>query len=326
MKIHLRFLFISIFFWISDVSGQSVVSLIAKADSTLTGQEIPVDIGIIDGSKPDSIAIFLVHYESFSNNTISTNSNNLRKSDFEISDYGRFTGNLNTIYLGNFNSGNKNEIKIKIWDEGKFILVPLINDQEEINYDSISTGKYSIIYVKPSVDPNDSIKALAPIKDIVREKKKPADYLAWYHILLISIIIAALLVFLFLKYRKKSEKKIFIEKPIEPELPYIVALKKLKDLENEKIWLKGQVKEFHEQLTFILREYLEKKYKFNALEQSTSEIICSIEKTVEDKNHSGTITDVLQIADLIKFAKARIDEDLNRKFLNKTIDLINILQ
>lgn len=324
MKIHLRYLFIAFFWWISEISGQSVVGLTTMTDTTLAGHDIPVLIKIKKDFKPDSIRIFLAHYDSFKQKTKDINASELRLADFEISDFGKWSGNIHTITLKNFPEVKENEIRIKVWDEGRFIIIPLINDDEKIKTDKNSISELPLIFIRSSIDPNDSIKALAPIKDIIREEKRFSDHFAWYHYALLFLILILIGVFMFFKYRKKT-KSDFQDIKV-PEPAYTEALEKLSVLKNEKIWLKGQVKEFHGQLTYILREYLEKKFEFGALEQSTTEIISAVELKLSEKNHLNTISDILQIADLIKFAKASIDEDLNEKFLNKTIDLVSILR
>lgn len=325
MKIHLRFLFISLFCWISGISGQSAVNLSTIIDTTAAGLEIPVKINILNDIRPDSIKIFIASYEAFKNIPGKIKISDLRSADFEIDDFGKWQGSVNTLIPG-YRTVSLNEIQIRLWDEGRFIIIPLINNQEEIKTDNNSVSEYPAIFIRPTMNPEDSIKALAPVKDIIREDKSLSDHLSWYHYALFIFILVLIGIFIFTKFRKRIKKDFEDLKVPVQKLPHTEALEKLAMLASEKIWLKGRVKEFHEQLTFILREYLEKKYGFNALEQSTSEIINSVELKISDKNQLITISDILQIADLIKFAKASIDEDLNESFLNKTIDLVNILQ
>ena len=125
--------------------------------------------------------------------------------------------------------------------------------------------------------------------------------------------------------------KIFIGKksPVQPSRKikksppaHIIALKKLSKLKAEKIWREGKVKEFQSQLTYILREYLENRYKIQALEQTTGEIVHSLQKIKLDNKDIDTIKNILQIADMVKFAKAKPEEDINERFLNETIDFV----
>jgi hypothetical protein len=325
MKIHLRFLFISLFCWISGISGQSAVNLSTIIDTTAAGLEIPVKINILNDIRPDSIKIFIASYEAFKNIPGKIKASDLRSADFEIDDFGKWQGSVNTLIPGD-RTVSLNEIQIRLWDEGRFIIIPLVNNQDEIETGGNSVSEFPVIFISPSINPNDSIKALAPIKDIIREEKNLSDHLSWYHYALLVYLLVLISIFIYTKFKKRIKTDFKdINVPVQ-KLPHIEALEKLALLKNEKIWLNGRVKEFHEQLTYILREYLEKKYEFNALEQSTYEIINSVELKISDKNQLITISDILQIADLIKFAKASIDEDLNEKFLNKSIDLVSILQ
>lgn len=65
------------------------------------------------------------------------------------------------------------------------------------------------------------------------------------------------------------------------------------------------MKEYHSELTYILREYLESRYGIQALEQTTSEILEQLREADFDKSHSVNLASLLQTADLVKFAKAQ---------------------
>ena len=104
-----------------------------------------------------------------------------------------------------------------------------------------------------------------------------------------------------------------------------MALAKLLTMKQEKIWLIGKTKEYHQQLTKVLKEYLENKYVFRALEMSSTEVIENLNNIIENKRHIDIIIDILHISDLIKFAKVDIEIDLNEVYLDKSIKLINEL-
>jgi hypothetical protein len=104
----------------------------------------------------------------------------------------------------------------------------------------------------------------------------------------------------------------------------IIALKQLIKLENAKIWQEGNVKEYHSQLSEIIRRYTENRFKFIALELTTDEILEELKSILSTEQLSNLRT-LLQRADLVKFAKRKpLDTDnfesmvLAKEFVNST--------
>lgn len=322
--------FISILFaflWAS-LSAQPIINVNIGMDTSTVGKEIEVILELPAEMSINSLKLVLIEKEVFDNISDSIiNTGDLEMGDFEISDFGDLSGENNTIFFQNINITDENKINIslRIWDHGTFYILSFPDNENEFYRADISAEHFPSIHILPSIDPDDPDETLAPIKDIIKQKKEFYDYIAWYHFLILIIPIIILL--LWLHKKLKTKKEIAIENEIrQPVIPYLDALKKLNELKSEKIWMKGMVKEFHQQLTFILREYLYRKYGFNALEQSTTEIRNTISIYINDKKHIDTISDILQISDLVKFAKAKVEEDLNEKFLDNTIELINTLK
>jgi hypothetical protein len=104
-------------------------------------------------------------------------------------------------------------------------------------------------------------------------------------------------------WRKKMRKPLFpvIRKPQLP--PWQTALESLNALETKKLWQNGRIKEFYTELTDVLRLYLENQHSIPAMEMISSDIIESLEKIDSLKNSKDRIWQILQLADLVKFAK-----------------------
>ena len=102
-------------------------------------------------------------------------------------------------------------------------------------------------------------------------------------------------------------------------------MKKLSKLRQEKLWLKDKDKEYQSQLTHTIREYLEKRYQIKALESTTGELKKALgDKVTTDQN--SELINILQIADLVKFAKAQTTDDLNEQFLDRADDFVRDTQ
>lgn len=123
-----------------------------------------------------------------------------------------------------------------------------------------------------------------------------------YWWVLLILLAAAIVTIYYFKYYIKGEVPSFIK--IKPEAPpHIIALKKLEEIKKEKIWSKGYFKEYHVNLTNVVREYLDKRFGVNAMEMTSSEIIDALEKHV-DEAELGKLKQIFLLADAVKFAKA----------------------
>lgn len=104
-------------------------------------------------------------------------------------------------------------------------------------------------------------------------------------------------------------------KPVHVVPPYEKAMAQLAKLQADKLWEKGQEKQFYTSLTDILREYLEGRFGINALEMTTPQIKRAVYATVPEKSASAMMNDILEMADYVKFAKMRpLPEDNMRSF------------
>lgn len=141
---------------------------------------------------------------------------------------------------------------------------------------------------------------LAPIKPIIEEALNFRDFLP-YIIGVLGVGLVSWLVYYFMN-RKKNE-----EVPALPEvkLPaHEIAFNKLDLLKQAKLWQKGQIKEYQSELTYIVREYLENRFHINALESTTYEVMQQLKKSDMQRTWKEKLRELLQAADLVKFAKA----------------------
>ncbi len=114
-----------------------------------------------------------------------------------------------------------------------------------------------------------------------------------------------LLIVLVLVLRKRKNAVTLAPVPVVPLSPHEWALRQLEVLQKQQMWQNGQVKGYHSALTHVVREYLEKRYGISALEQTTDEILAQLRRHGFDASLAQKLADVLQTADLVKFAKAQ---------------------
>jgi hypothetical protein len=153
-----------------------------------------------------------------------------------------------------------------------------------------------------------SIDTTQAIKDIKQPYSISYSWIDWIkdHKLLVSGIVIGLialciLIFFVLKSLKNKPPPV-VEEVIK--IPaHIIALEKLEKLKEEKRWQEGKLKSYYSSLTDIIREYIEHRFKIQAMEQTTDEILTSFRNVAIDKESQEKLRQLLLLGDLVKFAK-----------------------
>lgn len=211
---------------------------------------------------------------------------------------------------------------ISVFDTG-WVRIPALKVviREGNNLDTFVTNDIPV-QVK-SIEPDSS--GLAPIKDIERQPFSIGYYKKYLPHLLVALL---LLIGLYAWWRKRSKVVPLPEIIIPEPLPHEWALKALEELEAKRLWQSGEIKEHYSLLTAILREYLERRFNINALEQTSDEIIAQLRKQNLAKALLEDTEELLSVSDLIKFAKANPGIDIHaaaiervRSFVKETMQL-----
>jgi hypothetical protein len=159
------------------------------------------------------------------------------------------------------------------------------------------------------------------IKDVKSPITIPYD---WKWLLLwaaIALLIIAAGYFAYKKYKqKKSEQP--VEKIIIIIPPHEKALASLEKLDNEHLWQKGFIKDYHSRITEIIRNYFEERFDLPAMELTTTETIQHL-KSIKEKDIILDITyNFLSNADLVKFAKFQPLESVNEEMMKQAKEII----
>ena len=93
-------------------------------------------------------------------------------------------------------------------------------------------------------------------EEIAEKRKQLWIKIAW----IIGILLLLFLIYYLIKKYKKGESLITKRKIVVP--PHITALNKLQNLNKQKLWQKGELKEYYSELSLILREYTENRFNF----------------------------------------------------------------
>lgn len=163
--------------------------------------------------------------------------------------------------------------------------------------------------VIPTPSPNDVVD-MADIKDIQREPSRLMDYLMW--MLIGGGVVFLIVLYFWWQARKKRAGALSRMLALTPDQ---LALKQLDALAQKRLWQKGQVKAYYDELSFIVREYLEKAFHAPALESTTKEIVVYLAAAGWPEHLYRLMEEMLRQADLAKFAKTSPPETFHERAL-----------
>ena len=168
----------------------------------------------------------------------------------------------------------------------------------------------------------DSSLAITDIKDI---EKAPIWWWGIIRWILLGLLIAGLAVGGWYLWRWLESKRKPKEEEIAQELlrpADEVALEKLDEIKAAKIWKDGKVKEYQTDLTDVVREYIGRRFGVQSTEKTSDETLRAM-KPLIDKDLFGSLSKMLQLADLVKFAKWHTTPDENEMALTTAYDFVN---
>ena len=140
-------------------------------------------------------------------------------------------------------------------------------------------------------------------------------------ILLIGLGIGSYYLYVFIGKRKG----VIPEEPKEPARPAEeVALEKLDQIKEAKIWQSGQVKEYHTELTDVVREYIGARFDVRSSEKTSDETLRAMKPILSEKRDLfEQLRKMLSLADLVKFAKWTTTPDENEMALRTAYTFVH---
>ena len=154
--------------------------------------------------------------------------------------------------------------------------------------------------------------AIADIKPVYAP---PFDWPLFWLIVLITLGVVVLAVIGFFVYRYVKRHAAPSAEGAEPQdlrPAHEIALERLDVIKAEKLWQQNRAKEYHTQLTDVVRDYIARRFGICAVEQTSAEILAGIQPALSgQKTVYADLKTLLTTSDLVKFAKYKplVSED-----------------
>ena len=94
-----------------------------------------------------------------------------------------------------------------------------------------------------------------------------------------------------------------VEAPWEDPRPaHVIAFERIERLQGEDLFSQGEAKQYYFRLSEIVRDYMGRRFKFDALEMTTEQIRAALKDKQLDVEAAVAVREFLEETDLVKFA------------------------
>lgn len=191
----------------------------------------------------------------------------------------------------------RRKIIITSFDSGAWAIEPI---PMVVNGDSVETNALALQVATVPVDTTQAIRDIKGIYEVAPERwawlKKNWPWLAGGA----AFLLAVLGFVLWFSKRKKPE----LAAPPPPMLPLHVRMRAaLEELERKRLWQQGLHKQYHTEVTDILRHFVEERFGTPALEKTTDELVQELKLSSMSAEQREKLANMLRLSDLVKFAK-----------------------
>lgn len=151
----------------------------------------------------------------------------------------------------------------------------------------------------------------------IRDIKPPVYFKTGPFVLIFVCVMLVLAVFFVLrKVVLKKLKKTNSASSVSFKLPHQIAYEALEELKNKSLPEKGKIKEYFIELSYIVRHYIENRFKIKAAEMTTEEFLFFLtDSDVLGGPHKNLLKEFLRLCDIVKFAKyAPVQQEIEKSF------------
>ena len=213
----------------------------------------------------------------------------------------------------------KYEMTLIPWDTGTVVLKETIYSLG----DSVVSFSSDTVYVSTELI-NGSNEIIDIREKFIDSNKSSNDnqqknnWIYWIYLFIGLGFLSALLYWV-LKKRKRNSRAYLLKTPKER------ALNELNSLMNSRTWETNQ-KEYYDKLSWILRTYITEEFLVNLMDKTTSETTVLLKKMGLQASLIKEIEEILNSADLVKFAASSSSHNFAKEKLESCVALIDTLK
>lgn len=127
--------------------------------------------------------------------------------------------------------------------------------------------------------------------------------------ILLGLIVLATIAYVII--RRLQRKPLLGGGSAPDDPPHVAAIKSLEKLHAQKLWQSGKQKQYYTRLTDILREYMQRRYGFRAMEYTSAEILSKLRSEDLPERARARVESLLPLSDFVKFAKYQPEAQQN---------------
>ena len=198
--------------------------------------------------------------------------------------------------------------------------------------DTVKAAPQTLTILRP--EGIDQMMDIHDIKDIERAGIWWWDIVMWVLIALgIGVFIGAI-VYVVLWQQRHKQKDAPLAHKIILRPAEEVALEQLDAIKAAKIWQQGHGKQYHTELTDVIRTYIGRRFDVHSTEKTSDETLRELKPILLSNQPSAVsiqngkelyerLSKMLQLADFVKFAKYEAMPEENERALNTAYEFVN---
>ncbi len=205
-----------------------------------------------------------------------------------------------SIDAGEVSQNVRREMTMTVFDTGRIAVTVLLRYRLPGDTTTYVARSNTLTFTIGTVALDTSI-TFKDIKDVMH-----VSLTIWDYLLILAIIAAAALAgwYFYRKWKNKPIPEAVVEPETVPEIPpHVEALAAIDRLEKDAPWRHGEHKGAQSRLSDILRLYIERRFRYPAMEETTGEIMRDAVRYGVERDMLLELEQTLRVADLAKFAR-----------------------
>lgn len=224
---------------------------------------------------------------------------------------------IDTITLGNNQVQLRQDLVLTSFGDTSYTIQPYVVTTAG---DTIYANSSTLTVLRP--EGVDEMEDIFDIKDIEDVPIWWWDIVKWVLLAIGCLLLAAGLNYLWRWYEKKyRHTQAIIPVPVYTRPAEEEALERLDAIKEAKIWQQGKGKQYHTELTDVVRTYIGRRFDVHSTEKTSDETLAAM-KPLIDKELFTRLSKMLQLADFVKFAKYEALPNENEQALDIAYDFV----